>query len=585
MPISNNNRYIAPDWNTQKINAAELNAIDSSVGAATIPVGQIVLSRREPGAQYLPCDGKVVDFNQYPDMENVDLPEVAGPTGELSDGTPPISNADYTINDLVWNNGNWLCTVNKSRPRGRYKAYPAYYAYSSTSLSGPWTQEFVVTNPSTATYSYCFVSDAKFLNGYWVAVGCNHYSSSSGIAAKSRGQVSYSLAAADGSPTSWTQENWTWGPRLSSSYADNILAGVEYDTSRGIWQLCGYEKVDSDGYPGRGGHPYLLTGTSAAPTNLTATLLSSGDGTLGGLKYYNGITVIAGWEDASRYVDFVDDDYAVIFVVSGNAGSVVELRLHGSASGVNVGRWTMVECYNGTWVVASDYFASGKSNQILVSNDPLSGWDTISSPFGTFTTATYWHSLKCISGWWMISDSLGNVYYTQDPRGLWETRSVLSSADVAAGGAVVAIGGYPPEGAAGGQIVYAASRAPENYSDSYTATPDIYYTTATQKSAPTITTMFGVSLPPDTSAYIKAVSDTAYAKKTWVNNSSPYINATNLNALTGATSTRQAVHDDVRLFVNQAPVVADATWVAVAPVPPDELGVTFCTLAEDEEVN
>lgn len=183
----------------------------------------------------------------------------------------------------------------------------------------------------------------------------------------------------------------------------------------------------------------------------------------------------------------------------------------------------------------------------------------------------------------MIGDNNGNIYTTQDPTGLWSKVTIPDATQISNGAVVTAIGGAGSSDTGDGVLGVMTSRFTAR-SSTGSAVPTAYRATGASQSLPIITSMFGVDLPADTSAYIKAVSDTAYTAQTWRNNNSPYISAGNLTTMTGRVSEKQAEHGDIRLFVNQAPATTEATWVAVMPVPPEELGVKFCTLAEDEEV-
>ena len=171
MPITNSNRYTAPDWTAQKVNATEMNAIGDTVKATTVPVGQVILSRSDPGPQYLPCDGRAADLVAYPELASVNLIDIANPTGTWTAGTAPSNSSVHSINSLTYYKGCWLCVDNYFASSATVKLV-RYYVYYATSLSGPWTQAFYrkAENNDTGTAYDLQSTGAICANGYWVVV-------------------------------------------------------------------------------------------------------------------------------------------------------------------------------------------------------------------------------------------------------------------------------------------------------------------------------------------------------------------------------------------------------------------------------
>ena len=115
MPIVNG-KYKNPGWvdgGPPAINATELNAISDTLENTGDKIGDITTTMRtDLGADYLLCNGDVVDKTQYPALWNV-LPEVTPETSEwnLSDiggESHSLSRASSSI--TAYGNGEYLLT-------------------------------------------------------------------------------------------------------------------------------------------------------------------------------------------------------------------------------------------------------------------------------------------------------------------------------------------------------------------------------------------------------------------------------------------------------------------------------------------
>lgn len=135
-------------------------------------IGDIKCTTREKSLNWLECNGKSIDGEEYPELTSIlgdigpsmNIQNLSVLEGEnLIANTPPLS---------CYGDGKWVVAyLVDSNDRGILRI-----KYSS-SLNGPWTTKDIWTSYSPAYY--CVLNSLTFGNGYWVIAGAISNSSKS----------------------------------------------------------------------------------------------------------------------------------------------------------------------------------------------------------------------------------------------------------------------------------------------------------------------------------------------------------------------------------------------------------------------